>query len=105
MSVLTDAVSLAKAGFKVGEIKELIELSKESATHADNKGTEGEKVTQNVNPAQTAPEVSAEPDYKKLYEDTKAELSKVQAENTKKEVEVEKVTIDSIVADLSKSLR
>ena len=90
-----DIVALAKAGYKPGDVKELITLSEmaEQSQQEEPQGAapatdepksvspEPKVVTENAEPAK--PEEAV--DYKKLYEQTQEDLKKAQAANIKKD--------------------
>ena len=94
MSRFTDAVTLAKAGFKAAEIKQMLEEKENDPEpqREKNKETPEEK-TDPAGRAQdpTSPEGDPqpvependdpEPDYKKLYEESQAQLKKAQETN------------------------
>lgn len=94
MSKLTDALELAKAGFKAKEIKEMLE---EQNNEPDPKPAEEKKDPEEKaappagdpqqNPAagneKDPPAGDPEPDYKKLYEESQAQLKKAQESNVR----------------------
>lgn len=93
MSKFTDAVALAKAGFKATEIKQMLEEKENEPEpqREENKETPEEKTDPaggSPEPASPAgdpepdePENNPEPDYKKLYEDSQKQLKKAQETN------------------------
>lgn len=102
---LKDVVDLAKAGYSVKDVKELIELSKTSAepqAEAQPMQTDTEQAQTDTEQAQThesaAPEKPAEnvpkestqpadePDYKALYEAEKEKVSALQNKNNKTDI-------------------
>mgnify|MGYP006923266470 CR=1 FL=1 len=89
---ISDLITLAKAGYTPGQVKELISLSEKSgqepmaeeppaATGANVEpkpaSEEPKEATENAQPAKTEDSV----DYKSLYEQTKADLDKAQKTN------------------------
>ncbi len=93
MSKFTDAVALAKAGFKAAEIKQMLEEKENDPEpqREENKETPEEKTdpaggspdptSPAGDPQPAEPTNDPEPDYKKLYEDTQAQLKKAQETN------------------------
>ena len=93
MSKFTDAVALAKAGFKAAEIKQMLEEKEnepepkreekqetpEEKTNPEGRSNDPTPPAGDPQPAE--PENDPEPDYKKLYEDTQAQLKKAQETN------------------------
>ena len=89
MSKFTDAVALAKAGFKATEIKQMLEEKENEPEpqREENKEIPEEK----TDPAGGSPEPASpagdpepstpEKDYKKLYEDSQKQLKKAQETN------------------------
>lgn len=94
MSKLTDALELAKAGFKAKEIKEMLE---ETNNEPDPKPAEEKKDPEEKTDPPTGdpqpdpaagnekdpPAGDPEPDYKKLYEESQAQLRKAQESNVR----------------------
>lgn len=89
---LKDVVDLAKAGYTVKDVKELIELSKTSTepeTEAQPEQTPAENTQAETpeKPAENVPKESTkqtdEPDYKALYETEKEKVSALQNKNNK----------------------
>lgn len=72
---LKDVIDLAKAGYKPADIRELVEIAKESKEVKDE-------------PEEPEKEPDPEPaiDYKKLYEESQAKLSQAQKSNAKKTI-------------------
>lgn len=95
---LKDVVDLAKAGYSVKDVKELIELSKTSTEPAAEAqpmqtDTEQSETTESAAPEKplaSAPKESEqpkdEPDYKALYEAEKEKVSALQNKNNKKDL-------------------
>lgn len=86
----SDMVTLAKAGYKVSDIKELLSMATDEPTEpkdvTEPKPTEPEpEPTEPGDGEPTEPTEPAEPepDYKKLYEDTQKALKEAQAANRK----------------------
>ena len=104
MITIKDIVELAKAGYKVNEVKELIELSKseeiketDTSETSGSSDTAGETIpltstestpnpsfTSEVSPAEE-PE-KPETDYKALYEASQIELKEAQKANIKRDI-------------------
>lgn len=90
MSKLTDALELAKAGFKAKEIKEMLEETNNEPDPkpAEEKTQPEEKADPPAgDPAagkeKDPPAGDPEPDYKKLYEESQAQLKKAQESNVR----------------------
>lgn len=92
MSKFTDAVALAKAGFKATEIKQMLEEKEnEPEPPKENKeipeektdpaGGSPEPASPAGDPEPSTPAKDPEPDYKKLYEESQAQLKKAQETN------------------------
>ena len=93
MSKFTDAVALAKAGFKATEIKQMLEEKENEPEpqREENKETPEEKTdpaggspepaSPAGDPEPASPAKDPEPDYKKLYEESQAQLKKAQETN------------------------
>lgn len=82
MSKWSDIMNMVKAGYKPGEIKELIELGKE---------VENEPETPDGDPEETPSEETETPksdesDWERKYNDLKKQLEKVQKKNSNEEV-------------------
>lgn len=90
-----DIIALAKAGYKMADIKELMaaELPTEAPTQEEITAqkeslNKEESDTDAVTPTDTPESVEPdEPDYKKLYEQTKRDLQEVQRGNLSKTLE------------------
>ena len=93
---LTDIIELAKQGYKVSDIKELLALEVPDSHNPDPE--DGERKTEDTKPAKEEPEESKEDkpddvDYKKMYEDSKRQqdelakkLEESQKANTSKDM-------------------
>ena len=86
----TDIIALAKSGWTPAAVQELIKMDDIQDKEAEKAGAE--KPT------------DPEPDYKQLYEAEKAAREALQAENTKKDVEPEKVDLDDILLNIKEAL-
>lgn len=87
----TDIIALAKSGWTPAAVQELIKMDDIP-----------EKEIAEVKKEEVEKEI--EPDYKKLYEEEKAAREALQAENTKKDVEPEKVDLDDILLNIKEAL-
>ena len=94
---LKDVVDLAKAGYTVKDVKELIELSKAPETEqstpqpvsTETEQSKSESPTQDEvaeMPAKESDQPAAETDYKALYEAEKAKVDSLQKINNSKDV-------------------
>lgn len=84
---LDDIIALAKQGYKPSDIKELIELSKDSTEEVETiqgdapaDGGESDHTTQESEPTETT-ETETVIDYKKLYEEEHDKLLNAQRNN------------------------
>lgn len=90
----TDIIALAKSGWTPAAVQELIKMDDIPEKEIPEvKKEEVEKAVKEI-----------EPDYKKLYEEEKAAREALQAENTKKDVEPEKVDLDDILLNIKEAL-
>lgn len=116
MLKLDDIVALAKSGYKVSDIKELIELSKEAEASTDvSKGTvateesvqeEPEKETVNNQPEDTKEEAEAEKivDYKSKVEELEEKIKVLQKANTEKKIaDTDEKSDSDVLAEAMKS--
>lgn len=110
---LGDVVALARAGYSVKDVKELMEMSKSQAepeTGITQPETTGQPdVTPDVSSGNTdaaAPKESeqppAEPDYKAMYEAEHQKVSDLQNKNNRADVSTPDVT-DADLLDIVKS--
>lgn len=93
MSKFTDAVALAKAGFKAAEIKQMLEekendpespreeKSETPEEKTDPEGRPQDPTSPAGDPKPAEAENNPEPDYKKLYEDSQKQLKKARETN------------------------
>lgn len=90
----TDIIALAKSGWTPAAVQELIKMDDiQDKEVPEVKKEEVEKAVKDI-----------EPDYKKLYEEEKAAREALQADNTKKDVEPEKVDLDEILLNIKEAL-
>lgn len=93
MLSIKDIVDLAKAGYSVSDVKELISLSKEDEktdpVPDDTPGQEGDSNENSPKDAKESPSQEdpkdEEPDYKTLYEKSQKELKEAQKANRNKD--------------------
>lgn len=90
MLSIKDIVDLAKAGYSVSDVKELISLSKEDEKDPVPDDTPGQEGASNQDtpgdaPSQEDPKDEKEPDYKTLYEKSQKELKEAQKANRNKD--------------------
>lgn len=103
---LNDIIALAKQGYKPADIKELLTLAddQEPEKSTPEVKDDGDSVPDDDPKAQDPSEpVKSEPeavDYKKLYEEEKSKLEKLQKENINKNMDDgHKQSIDDILAN------
>lgn len=89
---LTDLIALAKAGYKPGEIKELLALEPAAPPEPEKKDPEPDPEPEEKEP---------EPDYKKLYEESQKKLKAAQKANIKQPVEQpEDKSLEDLIRDI-----
>lgn len=103
----SDIIALAKAGYSVSDVKELMSLDKNDETvPPENKtlpGTDGKVEADKDKPEEKKVEQEPEPaiDYKLMYEESQKQLKNLQKQNTKTPAdETSKTTADDILNDL-----
>ena len=109
---LSDVVALARAGYGVKDVKELIEMSKSQPDTAQPETTAEPQIlsqsedVNSGNDAESLPKESeqpaAEPDYKALYEAERQKVSDLQNKNNRADVSTPDVT-ESELLDIVKS--
>ena len=88
---IKDIIALAKAGYKPGEIKELLELAVPDPEPEKN-DPEPDPEPENKDP---------EPDYKAMYEESQKKLLAAQKANQRQQVDVpEEKTLADILKDV-----
>ena len=103
---LNDIIALAKQGYKPADIRELIALAdvtEPEATSPEIKDGVQEPLADEPikEPDTTEPEAKADAiDYKKLYEEEKAKLEKVQKDNLSKNIKPETPSVEEQLADI-----
>lgn len=83
MSRWSDIMNMVKAGYKPGEIKELIELGKEVENEPETPDGDPEKETPSE---ETETSKSDGADWERKYNDLKIQLEKAQKKNSNEEV-------------------
>lgn len=112
----SDMITLAKAGYKIADIKELLSLATDEPTEpkdvTEPKPTEPTpeptKPTEpgDGEPSEPTEPAEPEPDYKKLYEDTQKALKEAQAANRKGDTDTHAMTPEEIaIAHFNNILR
>lgn len=96
----SDIIALAKSGYTVSDVKELMQLS--DATTPSNDETEAPQDTQE--PAAEDPEESAqeEVDYKTLYEQEQEKVKRLQAVNRNQNAQTNEKTDQEILMDMAR---
>lgn len=114
MLKLDDIVALAKSGYKVSDVKELIELSKEASTDV-SKGTvaieesvqeDTHEESVNIQPEDTKQEAEAEKivDYKAKVEELEEKIKVLQKANTEKKIaDTDEKSDSDVLAEAVKS--
>lgn len=112
---IKDIVELAKAGYKVEDVKELINMSSATQEQPDTAPERGQ--TEEANSAgpvvpeaateQKADKPQEEPeqtiDYKKLYEESQAKVSALQKQNINQNISADQVNDEQLINDLVSS--
>ena len=96
----SDIIALAKSGYTVSDVKELIQLS--DATTPSNDETEAPQ--DNQEPAAEDPEEpeQEEVDYKTLYEQEQEKVKRLQAVNRNQNAQTNEKTDQEILMDLAR---
>lgn len=95
----SDIIALAKSGYSVADVKELMQLSETPSNDAPEAQQDEEE------PAAEAPaeETEEEPNYKKLYEEEAEKVRKMQRENINKNAQQTKEKTDQeILMDMAR---
>lgn len=97
----SDIIALAKSGYSVADVKELMQLSETPSNDAPKAQQDDQE------PAAEDPEeeeeVEEEPDYKKLYEEEAERVRKLQRENINKNAQQPKEKTDQeILMDMAR---
>ena len=93
----SDIVTLAKVGYTPAMVKELLTLE----TEKKEDEPEAKKDTKDTEEKKEPEEVI---DYKKLYEEEKEKNKKIQIDNTKKDIEPEKVDFSELISGIKDAL-
>lgn len=109
---LSDVVALARAGYSVKDVKELMEMSKsqpettQPETTAETKTPSQSENADSGNVAESLPKESeppaAEPDYKAMYEAEHQKVSDLQNKNNRADVSTPEVS-ESDLLDIVRS--
>lgn len=103
---LSDVVALARAGYSVKDVKELMEMSKSQPETTQPETTEQPQLSQSEdvssgNVAESLPKESeqpaAEPDYKAMYEAEHQKVSDLQNKNNRADVSTPEVSQDDLL--------
>ena len=114
MGIIADLAALARAGMKVDDIKDIINLTKDKPDDKpddkpedkpedkpdDKTKDKTEDKTKDKTEDKTEDKTKDKTDYKKLYEETKEKLNKAQADNLKKDTQPKPKDADTIISDL-----
>lgn len=95
----SDIIALAKSGYSVADVKELMQLSDTTPSNDDKEAPQDEE-----EPAEQDPEPSQEEavDYKKLYEAEQEKVRKLQAENINKNAQQNEKTDSEILMEMAR---
>lgn len=95
----SDIIALAKSGYSVADVKELMQLSETPSNDAPE-AQQDEKEPAAEDPEE---EKEEEPDYKKLYEEEAEKVRKMQRENINKNAQQPKEKTDmEILMDMAR---
>ena len=102
MGIIADLAALARAGMKVDDIKDIINLTKDKPDDKpdDKPEDKPEDKPDDKTKDKTEDKTKDKTDYKKLYEETKEKLNKAQADNLKKDTQPKPKDADTIISDL-----
>lgn len=95
----SDIIALAKSGYSVADVKELMQLSDTTPSNDDKEAPQDDE-----EPAEQEPEPSQEEavDYKKLYEAEAEKVRKLQAENINKNAQQNEKTDSEILMEMAR---
>lgn len=95
---IADIIALAKSGYKVDEIKELMKLGEEEPKEPEEDPEEPKEEPKEH-------EEKDDTDYKKLYEESQNTIKKLQKQNVKKDIKggTDEKTDTQIVEELVRS--
>ncbi len=108
MSVFSDVVALAKAGYTPEQVKEILKMSNENEKKEKEEPKEEPKGKEE--PKEKEPETKvyttgkSEPDYKALYESTKNELDKIRVDNTREDMSNKGESIEDVIENIKKAI-
>ena len=102
MGIIADLAALARAGMKVDDIKDIINLTKDKPDDKpdDKLDDKPEDKPDDKTKDKTEDKTKDKTDYKKLYEETKDKLNKAQAEHLRKDTQPKPKDADTIISDL-----
>lgn len=102
MGIIADLAALARAGMKIDDIKDIINLTKDKPEDKPEDMPEDKPEDKTEDKTEDKPEDKSEDktDYKKLYEDTKEKLNKAQAEHLRKDTQPKAKDADTIISDI-----
>lgn len=92
----SDIIALAKSGYSVSDVKELMQLSEAAEVN------EPEAPEQEETPAQDPEPEEDQADYKKLYEEEQEKVRRLQAENINKNAQIPDKTDQEILMDMAR---
>lgn len=95
----SDIIALAKSGYSVADVKELMQLSDTTPSNDDKEAPQDDE-----EPAEQEPEPPKEEevDYKKLYEAEAEKVRKLQAENINKNAQQNEKTDSEILMEMAR---
>jgi hypothetical protein len=102
MLSIKDVVSLAKAGYKPADVKELIELSKEPEEKKPEQPAPEEKKPEQPAPEEKEPEIDYKAKYNELLEaNRKAALTRDNSGNEPQQKSAEEIVNEALIGLLS----
>lgn len=100
MSLFSDIVDLAKAGWKPSDVKAILAMDQKNEESAKNENQDlipKSKSEEKKEAKKEAPEI----DYKAKYEEAQKKLNEIQSENTKDDVSKYDLSIDEVIKDIA----
>lgn len=99
MSLFSDIVDLAKAGWKPSDVKTILAMDQKNEDPAKNENQEliPKSKSEEKKEKKEAPEI----DYKAKYEEAQKKLNEIQSESTKEDVSKYDLSIDEIIKDIA----
>lgn len=104
MSIFNDVVSLAKAGWKPSDVKDILEMDQKKEESAKNENQETDLKPKSK--SEEKKEKDGESiDYKAKFEEAQAKLQKIYDENSRKEVDPDEPDMYEIISGIASRIK